>query len=179
MNPSSTNEAINSLLTHLDARGQAHVVYVAGKQSDNRVAVAEGQIQMQSATFELIQSGTAKKGDALRIARIMAANKTSDLIPFSQTLALTRGSIEFKINPSSAQQQITNACCTTSVETISPTGVEMEAQAAVQVAQLTIYEMCKAVEREIVMTSVRLLKKHGGNSGSYLAHTLIDNEIAT
>ena len=120
---------------------------------------------MLPATLALIQSGTAKKGDVLGIARIagiMAAKKTSDLIPLCHPLALTRVTVEFEVREAQAAVQ-----CTATVETVGPTGVEMEALTAVQVALLTIYDMCKAVDRGMVMGGVRVMEKHGGKSGSW------------
>ena len=141
------------------------MVDVGGKQSTHRIAVATGEIQMLPATLALIQSGTAKKGDVLGIARIagiMAAKKTSDLIPLCHPLALTRVTVEFEVREAQATVQ-----CTATVETVGPTGVEMEALTAVQVALLTIYDMCKAVDRGMVMGGVRVVEKHGGKSGSW------------
>lgn len=160
-----------SSLTHFDTQGQAHMVDVAAKASTHRVAVATGRIEMLSTTLAIIESGTAKKGDVLGIARIagiQAAKKTSDLIPLCHPLALTRVAIDFSAHPaaSSAPAQVV---CTATVETVGPTGVEMEALTAVQVALLTIYDMCKAVDRGMIISGVRLLEKHGGKSGSYLA----------
>lgn len=156
-----------STLTHFDAQGQAHMVDVAGKASTHRVAVATGRIEMQAATLALIESGTAKKGDVLgiaRIAAIMAAKKTSDLIPLCHPLALTRVTVDFA--PDEGRNQV---LCTARVETTGKTGVEMEALTAVQVGLLTIYDMCKAVDRGMVMTDVKVLEKHGGKSGDWVA----------
>ena len=156
---------MNSPLTHFDARGQAHMVDVGGKPATRRVAVATGRIEMQPATRALIESGTAKKGDVLGIARIagiMAAKKTSDLIPLCHPLALSRVAVDFSIDGA-------GVACTATAETTGPTGVEMEALTAVQVALLTIYDMAKAADRGMVITGVRLLEKHGGKSGSYVA----------
>jgi len=162
--------AMNTL-THFDAQGQAHMVDVATKAATHRIGVAGGRIEMQSATLKLIESGSAKKGDVLGIARvagIMAAKKTSDLIPLCHPLALTRVAIEFElIQPVPGTPA--GVHCTATVETVGPTGVEMEALTAVQVALLTIYDMCKAVDRGMTITGVRLLEKHGGKSGSYRA----------
>ena len=141
------------------------MVDVGGKQSTHRIAVATGEIQMLPATLALIQSGSAKKGDVLGIARIagiMAAKKTSDLIPLCHPLALTRVTVEFEVREAQAAVQ-----CTATVETVGPTGVEMEALTAVQVGLLTIYDMCKAVDRGMVMGGVRVMEKHGGKSGSW------------
>ncbi len=156
-----------STLTHFDAQGQAHMVDVGAKPATHRVAVASGRIEMQPATLALIESGTAKKGDVLgvaRIAGIMAAKKTSELIPLCHPLALTRVAVEFELLPSDSAVQ-----CTATVETVGPTGVEMEALTAVQVALLTVYDMCKAADKRMVMTGVRVLEKHGGKSGNFVA----------
>jgi cyclic pyranopterin phosphate synthase len=160
-----------STLTHFDAQGQAHMVDVGAKAATHRIGVAGGRIEMQPATLALIESGTAKKGDVLGIARIagiMAAKKTSDLIPLCHPLALTRVAIEFEVL-SASESRVSAVYCTATVETFGPTGVEMEALTAVQVALLTIYDMCKAVDRSMVMTDVKLLEKHGGKSGSFVA----------
>jgi cyclic pyranopterin phosphate synthase len=159
--------ATSSALTHFDGQGQAHMVDVAGKPATHRIAVAQGRIVMNPATFAIILQGNAKKGDVLGIARvagIMAAKKTSDLIPLCHPLALTRVAIDFQ--PHDSDSSIT---CQASVETVGPTGVEMEALTGVQVALLTIYDMCKAVDRAMVITDVKLLEKHGGKSGSFIA----------
>ena len=159
--------ASSSPLTHFDAQGQAHMVDVGAKSATRRSAIATGRIEMQSATLALIASGTAKKGDVLgvaRIAAIMAAKKTSELIPLCHPLALTRVAVEFEL------LQADNAVqCTASVDTVGQTGVEMEALTAVQVGLLTIYDMCKAADKRMVMTGVRVLEKHGGKSGSFVA----------
>jgi cyclic pyranopterin phosphate synthase len=133
------------------------------------VAVATGRIQMQAATLALIQSGTAKKGDVLGIARlagIMGAKKTSDLIPLCHPIALTRVAVDFDVL--AAENTVV---CTATAETVGQTGVEMEALTAVQVALLTIYDMCKAVDRGMTMNGITLLEKHGGKSGSFVAAT--------
>ena len=143
------------------------MVDVANKAPTHRVGVATGRIVMLPETLTLIQSGTAKKGDVLGIARIagiQAAKKTSDLIPLCHPLALTRVAVEFEVSPAAHAVH-----CTATVETVGPTGVEMEALTAVQVALLTIYDMCKAVDRGMTITDVKLLEKHGGKSGSYIA----------
>lgn len=155
-------------LTHFDEQGQAHMVDVAAKPATHRVAIAQGRIEMLAATLAIIQSGTVKKGDVLGIARIagiQAAKKTSDLIPLCHPLALTRVAVDFELVAGAAPA----VACTATVETVGPTGVEMEALTAVQVALLTIYDMCKAVDRGMTMTGVRLVEKHGGKSGSYMA----------
>lgn len=160
-----------SSLTHFDAQGQAHMVDVAAKASTHRVAVATGSINMLPTTLALIESGTAKKGDVIGIARIagiQAAKKTSDLIPLCHPLALTRVALAFSLQHAT-ESQPSHVVCTATVETVGPTGVEMEALTAVQVALLTIYDMCKAVDRGMTIHGVRLLEKHGGKSGSYIA----------
>ena len=141
------------------------MVDVAGKAATHRRATAHGRIEMLPATLALIADGTAKKGDVLgvaRIAGIMAAKKTSELIPLCHPLALTHVSV--LLSSDAASSSVT---CKAVVETVGPTGVEMEALTAVQVALLTIYDMCKAVDRGMVITDVRVLQKHGGKSGSF------------
>jgi cyclic pyranopterin phosphate synthase len=155
-----------SSLTHFDSQGQAHMVDVGGKASTHRVAVASGRIAMQPATLAIVESGTAKKGDVLgvaRIAGIQAAKKASDLIPLCHPLALTRVAVDFALHPESNSVE-----CTATVETVGATGVEIEALAAVQVALLTVYDMCKAVDRGMTITDVRVREKHGGKSGSFV-----------
>ncbi len=176
------SDTSSSSLTHFDNNGQAHMVDVAGKAATHRIAVAQGRIVMQPATLEIILSGTAKKGDVLGIARIagiQAAKKTSDLIPLCHPLALTRVAIDFVAahaysTLATGQNVSINApepaiVCTATVETVGPTGVEMEALCAVNVALLTIYDMCKAVDRGMTLQDVRLQEKHGGKSGSFVA----------
>jgi len=158
---------ITSALTHFDAQGQAHMVDVAAKATTHRIAVAQGRISMHPATLAIILQGTAKKGDVLGIARIagiMAAKKTSDLIPLCHPLALTRVAVEFN-----ADEKTNSIICSAAVETVGQTGVEMEALTAVQLALLTIYDMCKAVDRGMIITDVKLLEKHGGKSGTFIA----------
>lgn len=155
-------------LTHFDARGQAHMVDVAGKDETRRIARATGTVFMQPATLALIESGNAKKGDVLgvaRIAAIQAAKRTSDLIPLCHPIALTRVSVEFAIDRE-------RACiaCEATTETVGRTGVEMEALTAVSVGLLTIYDMCKAVDRGIYFDNIRLLEKKGGKSGHWQAN---------
>ena len=154
-------------LSHFDAAGQAHMVDVGAKQETARVARAGGRIRMASATFGLIKAGSAKKGDVLgiaRIAAIQASKRTSDLIPLCHPLALTRVAAEFALD---AQ----NHCVTIEVtaETVGRTGVEMEALTAAAIGLLTIYDMCKAVDRGMVIHDVRVVEKHGGKSGSFVA----------
>ena len=156
-----------SPLTHFDAQGQAHMVDVGAKVATHRVAVATGRIEMMPATWALIASGTAKKGDVLGIARIagiQGAKKTSDLIPLCHPLALTRVAVDFDMIESPTPCVV----CTVTAETVGPTGVEMEALTAVQVALLTIYDMCKAADRGMTITDVRLLEKQGGKSGHWV-----------
>ncbi len=153
-------------LTHFDAQGQAHMVDVSAKTPSHRIATAQGRIRMQAATLQIIASGSAKKGDVLGIARIagiQAAKKTSDLIPLCHPVPLTRVTVEFELEPAGNSVR-----CIASAETVGVTGVVMEALTAVQVALLTIYDMCKAVDRGMVINDVQLLEKHGGKSGSYV-----------
>ena len=157
----------SSALTHFDTQGQAHMVDVASKPDTHRIAVAKGRILMNPATLAIILEGTAKKGDVLGIARIagiMAAKKTSEMIPLCHPLALTHVALAFESDVASS-----SISCQATVETVGPTGVEMEALTAVQVTLLTIYDMCKAVDRAMVITDVKLLEKHGGKSGSFSA----------
>ncbi|MFN3956347.1 MULTISPECIES: cyclic pyranopterin monophosphate synthase MoaC [Tepidimonas] len=156
-----------SPLTHFDAQGQAHMVDVGAKAATHRVAVAEGRIRMQPATLALIERGTARKGDVLgvaRIAGIMAAKRTAELIPLCHPIALTRVALDFAIEPDGPAVRVQ-----ATAETVGPTGVEMEALTAVQVALLTIYDMCKAADRGMTIGDVRLLEKQGGKSGHYVA----------
>ena len=156
----------SSPLTHFDAHGQAHMVDVSAKSETHRVARASGVISMLPATLALIEGGTAKKGDVIgvaRIAAIQAAKRTSELIPLCHPLPITRVTVEFQIDPASHSVR-----CTAQVETLGRTGVEMEALTAVQIGLLTIYDMCKAVDRGMTMTDVRVVEKHGGKSGSYV-----------
>lgn len=160
-----------SPLTHFDAHGQAHMVDVAAKPASHRIAQAGGCIEMQPETLAVIRSGSIKKGDVLGIARIagiQAAKRTSDLIPLCHPLALTRVAVDFEMRER-GQAGPAAVICKATVETVGPTGVEMEALTAVQLALLTIYDMCKAMDRGMVITDVKLLQKHGGKSGSYLA----------
>ena len=159
--------AAPSPLTHFDAQGQAHMVDVGAKASTQRTAVAQGRITLQPATLQLVASGSAKKGDVLgvaRIAAIMAAKKTSDLIPLCHPLALTRVAVDFALLPEEHA-----IVCTATVPTVGQTGVEMEALTAVQVGLLTIYDMCKAADKTMSMDGIRVLEKHGGKSGSWVA----------
>ena len=154
-------------LTHFDSQGQAHMVDVGDKAHTHRVARVQGAILMQADTLALIRNGNAKKGDVLgvaRIAGIQAAKRTSDLIPLCHPLALTRVAVEFHVDAS-----LNAVRCRATVETVGQTGVEMEALTAVQVGLLTIYDMCKALDRGMTMTGVRLMEKQGGKSGSWSA----------
>ncbi|MBF6631517.1 MAG: cyclic pyranopterin monophosphate synthase MoaC [Comamonas sp.] len=152
----------NDGLTHFDTHGQAHMVDVGGKAPTHRVAVAEGKIVMKPETLEIIQKGTAKKGDVLgvaRIAGIMAAKQTSNLIPLCHPLALTRVAVDFELLP--AENAVR---CEATVELHGKTGVEMEALTAVQIALLTVYDMCKAVDKEMFFNEIKLNYKKGGKS---------------
>ncbi len=164
--PSKKNTAPEAAqLSHFDAHGQAHMVDVGHKAVTHRIARASGRIVMQPATYALIASGNAKKGDVLgvaKIAAIMAAKRTSELIPLCHPLAITRVTVDFELAADSV-------LCIAQVETIGPTGVEMEALTAVQIGLLTIYDMCKAVDRGMVMSEIKVLEKQGGKSGDWLA----------
>lgn len=152
-------------LTHFNSRGEAHMVDVGDKNQTHRTAVCEGRITMKAETLEKILHGDNKKGDVLGIARIagiMASKKTSDLIPLCHPLMLTHVDIDFTPETDSS-----SIYCTCQVETRGQTGVEMEALTAIQVALLTIYDMCKAVDRGMTITNVRLIEKKGGKSGHW------------
>ena len=154
-----------SKLTHFNQSGEAHMVDVGAKDDTHRVAVTEGRILMEPSTLELIQQGGHKKGDVLGIARvagIMAAKKTSELVPLCHPLYLTHVNIDL-----TAEQESSSVYCLTRVETRGQTGVEMEALCATQVALLTIYDMCKAVDRGMRIDGVQLLEKDGGKSGRW------------
>jgi cyclic pyranopterin phosphate synthase len=154
-------------LTHFDSLGQAHMVNVGDKPNTHRVAIATGSISMLPATFDLVEVGNHKKGDVLGIARIagiQASKKTSDLIPLCHPLALSHVSLQFELD-----RKTSSIHCQVQAETTGPTGVEMEALTAVQVALLTIYDMCKAVDRGMVMGDIKLLEKSGGKSGTWVA----------
>jgi cyclic pyranopterin phosphate synthase len=158
---------MTSPLTHFDAQGQAHMVDVSAKAETHRVARATGTITMQPATLALITSGSAKKGDVIgvaRIAAIQAAKRTAELIPLCHPLPITRVAVEFALDQAASRVR-----CTAQVETLGRTGVEMEALTAVQVGLLTIYDMCKAADRGMVMDGIRVLEKHGGKSGDWVA----------
>jgi cyclic pyranopterin phosphate synthase len=154
-------------LTHFDNSGQAHMVDVGEKPENKRVAVASGIIKILPTTLQLIKNGDAKKGDVLgvaRIAAIQASKKASDLIPLCHPIALTKVAITFEID-----EATTSITCTATCETTGQTGVEMEALTAVSVGLLTIYDMCKAVDRGMVVGEIKLLEKHGGKSGDWIA----------
>lgn len=158
--------------THFDENGQAIMVDVGAKMDTRRIAIATGRISMQAETLSMITEGSAKKGDVLgvaRVAAIMAAKKTSDLIPLCHPLALTKVSIEFTLAQGTGSSDTGSVSCTATAETTSKTGVEMEALTAVSVGLLTIYDMCKAVDRGMMIEGLRLLKKEGGKSGTWIA----------
>jgi cyclic pyranopterin phosphate synthase len=153
-------------LTHFDSDGQAHMVDVSAKAPTVRVAVAKGRIVMQPATLALIAEGRAGKGDVLGVARIAAiqgAKRTADLIPLCHPLALSKVAIAFELD-----QAASAVVCRATVQTVGPTGVEMEALTAVQVGLLTIYDMCKAADRAMLITDVGLHEKQGGKSGHWV-----------
>lgn len=153
-------------LTHFDEHGAAHMVDVGDKAQTRRRAIAEGVIRMEPATLALILSGGHRKGDVLgvaRIAGIMGAKRTSDLLPLCHPLSLTRVTLDLEPLVTSSA-----VLCRATVETRGPTGVEMEALCAVQISLLTIYDMCKAVDRGMIIDAVRLLEKEGGKSGHWV-----------
>ena len=153
-------------LSHFDSSGQAHMVNVGGKAETRRVARASGAIRMSPSTLKLILAGGAKKGDVLgvaRVAAIQAAKRTGELIPLCHSLGLTRVAAEF-----AAEKRRSAIRLVVTVETIGRTGVEMEALTAVSVGLLTVYDMCKAVDRAMTIEEIRLLEKSGGRSGHFL-----------
>jgi cyclic pyranopterin phosphate synthase len=155
-----------SQLTHLDARGNAHMVDIGDKAVTSRVATAAGEVSMLPATFRLIAEGAHKKGDVLAVARvagIQAAKKCSDLIPLCHPLMLTKVTVDFEMEAGSSRVLITATCAVD-----GKTGVEMEALTAASVAALTIYDMCKAVDRGMVISNIRVMEKKGGKSGEYI-----------
>ncbi len=157
---------MNEKLTHFNAAGEAHMVDVGDKDATKRIAITEGHISMLPETLALIQNGEHKKGDVLGIARvaaIMGAKKTADLVPLCHPLAITKVSIDFTIDSE-------HSCvhCRSQVECNGQTGVEMEALCATQVALLTIYDMCKAIDRGMIINQVKLLEKAGGKSGHWI-----------
>jgi cyclic pyranopterin phosphate synthase len=154
-------------LTHFDGQGQAHMVDVSAKAETHRVARAAGAIRMLPATFALVASGQARKGDVIGIARIAAiqgAKRTAELVPLCHPLPITRVAVDFELDAAASEVR-----CTAQVESFGRTGVEMEALTAVQVGLLTVYDMCKAVDRGMVMGNIRVLEKHGGKSGDWVA----------
>ncbi len=154
-------------LTHFDEQGQAHMVDVAQKGETKRLARAFGRIRMNPATLDLIATGQASKGDVLGVARVAAiqgAKRTSELIPLCHPIALTHVAVEFSLDRENSAIE-----CIATTETVGRTGVEMEALTAVGAALLTIYDMCKAVDRSMVLGEIRLLEKRGGRSGHWLA----------
>ena len=165
--PDSTQRgSMTDTLTHFDAQGQAHMVDVSAKSETRRVARAEGRIVMQPATLARILAGDNKKGDVIGIARIAAiqgAKRTADLIPLCHPIFLTRVAADFSVEGD------TTIRCTVTAETVGRTGVEMEALTAVQVGLLTIYDMCKAIDKGMTMEGIRLLEKEGGKSGHWKA----------
>lgn len=155
----------NKNLTHFDNSGQAHMVDVSDKAHTKRIAIAVGSISMLASTLSLIQEGDAKKGDVLgvaRIAAIQASKKTADLIPLCHPIPLSKVSVEFEIDATQNSIQ-----CIVTTQTTGQTGVEMEALTAVNIGLLTIYDMCKAVDRGMVISDIRLLQKSGGKSGDW------------
>lgn len=153
----------SSPLTHFDTAGQAHMVDVGGKETTARVARAEGRIRMAAATLALVQAGTAAKGDVLGVARIAAiqgAKRCADLVPLCHPLPLTRVAVEFVFEADAVS-------CSAEVATVGRTGVEMEALCAVQIGLLTIYDMCKAADKHMVIDGVRVVEKRGGKSGDW------------
>lgn len=166
MSEAPSTPSAGSPLTHFDSQGQAHMVDVSAKAETHRIARATGSIRMRPETFTLVATGQAGKGDVIgvaRIAAIQAAKRTAELIPLCHPLPLTRVSAEFTLD------EAANAVhCTVQAETVGKTGVEMEALTAVQVGLLTIYDMCKAADKGMVMTDIRLLEKQGGKSGHWV-----------
>ncbi len=159
----------SSKLTHLDDAGNAHMVDVSGKQPTIRIATAAGRVCMQPETLQLIKSGMAKKGDVIataRIAGIMAAKRTHELVPLCHPLAISKITVNLDIN-----EPDNSVAVTASVKVEGKTGVEMEALTAVSVACLTVYDMVKAVDRGIVISDIRLIEKQGGKSGHFKADT--------
>jgi cyclic pyranopterin phosphate synthase len=153
-------------LSHFDARGQAHMVDVGAKPQTERVAVARGRIEMKKTTLDMIAAGNAKKGDVLGVARIAAiqgAKRTAELIPLAHPLALTRIAIEFTVDRKQKAVE-----CVATVATLDRTGVEMEALTAVATGLLTVYDMCKAVDRGMRILDIELVEKKGGKSGHWL-----------
>ena len=165
---------MDSKLTHLDESGRADMVDVAAKPDTERMAVAEGRVIMQPETLRLIQEGALKKGDVLTVARIagiMGAKRTSDLIPLCHPLPLTKIGVDLELDEAANAVKIT-----ATARTVGKTGVEMEALTAVSITALTIYDMAKAVDREMQISGVRLLEKRGGVHGDYRATDYAEGE---
>jgi len=157
----------NAELTHIDPRGQARMVDVSAKNATERIAIAEGRVIMRKETLDLVIAGNALKGDVLgaaRLAGIMAAKRTHGLIPLCHPLPITRLTVDFVLD-----RALSSVVCTAQVETFGRTGVEMEALVAVQIGLLTVYDMCKAIDRSMRIEAVRLLEKKGGRSGHWVA----------
>lgn len=155
----------DSELTHIKPSGEAHIVDVGDKETTRRVAVAEGRIEMAPETLQALASGNLKKGDALataRIAGLMGAKRTAELVPLCHPLALTNLDVDLELDP-----DLPGVLCTARAETVERTGVEMEALTAVQIALLTVYDMCKALDRGMRITGVQLNEKSGGRSGHW------------
>ncbi len=156
-------------LTHFDPQGQAHMVDVSAKAHTNRVAVASGCVKMSTEAYEIVTEGNAKKGDVLAVARlagIMGAKKTADLIPLCHPLPITKVAVELTVDP-----DLPGVLVQATVKTSGQTGVEMEALTAVSTACLTIYDMMKAVDKAMEISAIRLVLKDGGKSGRYEAST--------
>lgn len=154
-----------SKLTHFDTSGQAHMVNVGDKAETKRIAIAGGSIRMQADTLATIEAGDAKKGDVLGIARIAAilgSKRTAELIPLCHPIPLTKIGVEFQVD-----RPALTVHCQVTAETVGRTGVEMEALTAASVALLTIYDMCKAMDRGMIISDIRLLEKRGGKSGHW------------
>ena len=156
-----------SELTHFDGQGQAHMVDVGSKTETERIAIATGKISMLASTLALVIKGNANKGDVLgiaRIAAIQASKRTSELIPLCHPISLTKVSVDFNVDEKNNTIQ-----CSVTAKCTAKTGVEMEALTATSIALLTIYDMCKAVDRGMVMGEIKLLEKQGGKSGHWVA----------
>lgn len=165
------SKSSSQILTHFDSNGQAHMVDVGDKAVTRRIAVASGVISMRATTLQLIKNGDAKKGDVLGIARIAAiqgSKRTADLIPLCHPISLTKVAVRFEVDEN-ATSNFGSIICTATTETTGQTGVEMEALTAVSVGLLTIYDMCKAVDRGMTIRDIKLLEKHGGKSGDWIA----------
>ncbi|MBI3702175.1 MAG: cyclic pyranopterin monophosphate synthase MoaC [Afipia sp.] len=162
---SNTASKSTSALTHIDAKGEAHMVDVSAKADTERTAIAEGTVVMTAKTLAIIEKGNAKKGDVLgtaRVAGIMAAKKTHQLIPLCHPLAISKITLEITVDP-----RLPGCRVSATVKVKGPTGVEMEALTAVSVACLTIYDMVKGVERGVRIDNIHLVEKMGGKSGHY------------